>query len=169
MRVYKVTEYTPQPIGYKLVPFNGMKMQYDKGEAASFLAVAKSKSELPKPPSGRIQEVYFLGYASSVSAWSEKVAKEEEQKKNAQEEKMRDRVARILNFLLSVGVHTDHAQVIAENVYLFHGKNRKSFFRFHENSQESQPLAVWLKTRGYTGEQRNAIERFLRSEEAQQA
>jgi len=167
MRVYKVTEYTPQPIGYKLVPFNGMKMQYKMNDVSNFLAVAKSKSELPKPPSGRAQWIRFLGFAPTLDAWNEKVAEEEQRKRDAQEKKMRDRMERLLNILLAVGVSAEHAQVISENVFLFRD-GRKSFFRFRENSQESQPLAEWLKIRGYTGDQRNAIERFLRSEEAQQ-
>ena len=166
MRVYEVNEYTPQPIGYKLVPFNGMRMDYAKDEPSSFLAVAKSKSELPKPPQGREQAIRFLGYAPSVEAWREKVAKKEEEEVRQNEQRKRDRITRIIGNLVPIGITTEHAQVLAENVFIhWHGK--RNFLVVTVEFPRLPTLALWLKERGYSGEQRALVERFLRSKEAE--
>jgi hypothetical protein len=168
MRVYRVTEYTPQPIGYKLVPFNGMRMQFEKHEPSSFLAVAKSKSELPKPPQGREQAIHFLGYASSVEAWHEKVAKRAQEERDAAEQRRRDRESRIIANLSAVGIDKDQAKLVALNVRLVYRK-KGNFYCMGLLSAGAPTLADWLKERGYSGEQRASVERLLRSEEVKGA
>lgn len=180
MRIYQVTQYTPREIGYRLVPYNGMQMQYAMDDQSVSVVAGKSKATLPSAPAGRRQIIEFLGFAPSIEVWNEQVAEAERVVREAQAQRRRDRITEFT----SLGLSEEHATIVAENVYLRRQGKRHYYYALNWGCDWSHTsarptdwhdrydgvegkglplyrLSSWLKFWGYDGTIRDGVDRFL--------
>lgn len=128
MRIYKITDYIPQPTGYRLVPYRGMQMHYAVTDPRVALMAGKSARALPPVEAGRWRSTAFLGFAPSVEEWEKREVSRLMREGMKEHDWRGGPISSPIGQLMTCGLSEEHARIVSGYAYLRRQAKRKYYF-----------------------------------------